>query len=235
MNDQLFQRVIRATARFDAFDLLTAVAALQLMPTNISRTVRLEVLAHAIATHAVDSSRAKASLDDLRRLCNEEPVASFEITRSEDPPEWHFVEPMGWRGNSFLVFPGIADDSAFSFRHLAQALNIPQEFYAHPALISDATRLIGAVLRLSTDVAQRSVLRRWTNPQMQSHDTIVPSSAQELDRLRQAVLFETTELDELLHGLGGANVLRPLTSAFGVNRPTYNRHDGALLTAPLVR
>src|SRR5262249_15629124 len=27
----------------------------------------------------------------------------------------------------------------------------------------------------------------------------------------------------------------PLTSAFGVNPPTYNRHDGALLTAPLVR
>lgn len=57
MNDQLFQRVIRATARFDAFDLLTAVAALQLMPTNISRTVRLELLAHAIATHTVDTSR----------------------------------------------------------------------------------------------------------------------------------------------------------------------------------
>ena len=116
MNVQLFQRVIRATAHFDAVDLLTAVAALQVMPANISRTVRLEVLAHAIATHSVDASRAKASLSDLRRLCNEEPVASFEITRSEDPPEWHVVEPMEWRGRSYLVLPGIADDSAFSLR-----------------------------------------------------------------------------------------------------------------------
>ena len=75
MNDLLFQRVVREASRFDALDLLTSVAALQVMPTNISRTVRLEVLAHAIATHAVDTSRAKASLDDLRQLCNDEPLA----------------------------------------------------------------------------------------------------------------------------------------------------------------
>ena len=81
MDDHLFQRVIEATSRFDALDLLTAVAALQLMPANISRTVRLDILAHAIATHAVRTDRAKASLDDLRRLCNEDPLASFAITR----------------------------------------------------------------------------------------------------------------------------------------------------------
>jgi hypothetical protein len=141
---------------------------------------------------------------------------------------------MGWRGRSFLVFPGIADDSAFSFRHFAQALDIPPEFYAHPAFVSDATRLIGAVLRLSTEVALRAGLRRWTNPRMESHDTIVPPP-QELDRLRHAVLLRKTELDELIQAQGGSNVLRPLTSAFGVNPPTYNRHDGALLAAPLVQ
>lgn len=235
MNDRLFQRVIRATALFDAFDLLTAVAALQVVPTNISRTVRLEVLAHAIVTRGVDSSRAKASRDDLRRLCNEEPVASFEVTRSEDPPEWHFVEPMAWRGRSFLVFPGIADDSAFSFRHLTQALNIPPEFHAHPAFISDASRLIGAVLRLSTEIALRAGLRRWTNPQMEGHDTVIPRSPQELNRLKRAVMFRKAELDNLLQAQGGSTITQPITSAFGVNPPTYNRHTGALLAAPLVQ
>ena len=42
MNDRLFQRVIETIARFDTVDLLTAVAALQVMPVNITRTVRLE-------------------------------------------------------------------------------------------------------------------------------------------------------------------------------------------------
>jgi hypothetical protein len=41
MNDRLFQRMIETIARFDTVDLLTAVAALQVMPVNISRTVRL--------------------------------------------------------------------------------------------------------------------------------------------------------------------------------------------------
>lgn len=210
MDDHLFQRVIEATSRFDALDLLTTVAALQVMPANISRTVRLDVLAHAIATHAVDTDRAKASLDDLQRLCNQEPLASFEIVRSEDPPEWHFTESMAWRGNSFVVFPGISDDSVFSFHHLAQALDIPPEFYAHPVFIGDASRLIGAVLRLSTEVARRAGLGRWTNPEMESHDTIVPASLEELNRLRHAVLFRKTELDELLRAQGGSSVLRSL-------------------------
>jgi hypothetical protein len=235
MNDRLFQRVIETIARFDTVDLLTAVAALQVMPVNISRTVRLEVLAHAIATQAVDPKGAKPSLDDLRRLCNNKPLGSFEITRSEDPPEWHFVEPMTWHGSSFLVFPGIADDSAFSFRHLAQALNVPPEFDPHPALISDANRLIGSVLRLSTEVARRAGLKRWTNPRMESHDTIVPSSPEELDRLKDAVSFRKPELDELLQAQGGSTGLQHLASAFGVNPPTYNRHNGALLAAPLVQ
>src|SRR5207244_10676613 len=102
MDDHLFQRVIEATSRFDALDLLTAVAALQMMPANISRTVRLDVLAHAIATHAVDTGRRKASLDDLQRLCNEEPLASFAITRSEDPPECHVTEPIAWHGTAIV-------------------------------------------------------------------------------------------------------------------------------------
>ena len=235
MNDHLFQRVIEATSPFDALDLLTSVAALQMMPANISRTVRLDVLAHAIATHAVQTDRAKASLDDLRRLCNEEPLASFAITRSEDPPEWHFTEPMEWRGASFVVFPGISDDSVFSFRHLVRALDIPPEFYAQPVFINDATRLISAVLRLSTEVARRSGLGRWTEPRLESNETIIPPSAEERDRLRLAVLFPQTELDELLQAQGGSNVLQPLISAFGVNPPTYNRHNGALLASPLVQ
>lgn len=235
MDDRLFQRVIETTARFDALDLLASIAALQLMPANISRTVRLEVLAHAIATHDVHTGRRKASLDDLRRLCNEEPLASFEIVRNEDPPESHFTEPMAWRGRSFVVFPGIADDSSFSFRHLARALHTPPEFHPQPGYISGAGHLIGAVLRLSTEIARRAGFERWTNPQMESHDTVVPGSAQELDRLKSAVVFRRDELDELLQTQGGAHVLEPLTCVFGVNPSTYNRHNGALLAAPLVR
>ena len=127
MNELLFQRIVETTSRFDALDLLSAVAALQLMPANVSRTVRLEVLAHAAATRDVDTDRTKASLENLRELCNEEPLASFEIVRNEDPPEWHFTEPLAWRGNSFVVFPGISDYRTFSFRHLAQAVDVPAD------------------------------------------------------------------------------------------------------------
>ena len=94
MNDRLFQRVIEAIARFDAIDLLTAVAALQMMPVNISRTVRLEVLAHAIATQAVDTDRAKPSLDDLRTLS-----IPRDLSRLRRSTDWTQSRLSGWLRN----------------------------------------------------------------------------------------------------------------------------------------
>lgn len=70
---------------------------------------------------------------------------------------------------------------------------------------------------------------------MEGHDTIVPPSPADLDYLRHVVLFRKTELDERLQAQGGSNVLQPLTSAFGATPATYNRHNGALLAAPLVQ
>ena len=104
MNDRLFQRVIgRRPIRCDRSS--DSCCRIAMMPINISRTVRLEVLAHAVATQAVDTDRAKR----LWRICGgcatNEPLASFEIIRSEDPPEWHFVEPIAWRRT---LFPGLS-------------------------------------------------------------------------------------------------------------------------------
>src|SRR5947207_4794909 len=97
MNDELFRNIIAAVRRFDALDLLASVAALQLIPANVSSTVRLEVLAHAIATHGVQRTAKKAAGGTLQRLTNTEPLADFAIVRREDPPEWHFTAPLVWR------------------------------------------------------------------------------------------------------------------------------------------
>lgn len=234
MSLMVFDRVVAATSSFDALDLLASVAALQLLPANVSRTVRLEVLAHAVASRAIAPGLARASLTDLSSLCNEHPLASFEIVRNEDPPESHFVEPMAWRSDPALVFPGISDDSTFTFRHLASALNAPLEFHRHPTLLAGAQRLIGAVLCLSTEVAHRARLKRWTPPEQIGRDTLVPASATELDQLKGAVSFLPAELDELLKRFGGAQVLEPILSRPGV-QAMRSRRCGPLFKGPVVQ
>lgn len=49
MSQEVFQRIVAAVSLFDALDLLASVAAVQLLLANASRTVRLEVLAYAVA------------------------------------------------------------------------------------------------------------------------------------------------------------------------------------------
>jgi hypothetical protein len=234
MNDELFRKIIAAVRRFDALDLLASVAALQLIPANVSSTVRLEVLAHAIATHHVQRTGKKAAGGTLQRLTNTEPLADFAIVRREDPPEWHFTAPLAWRGQPCIVFPGISDDALFTFHQLTRAVDIAPESHPYSEFLFEIHRTITAVLRLSSELARRAGMSRWTRAEFKGRHTTVPATP-ELDRLRRCVLFDRSELDQLLSDVGGSAVLASLTVECGSVGPSYDQHTGALLAKPIVR
>src|SRR5438067_7106814 len=198
MNDELFRKITAAVRPFDALDLLVSVAALQLIPGNLSSTVRLEVLAHAIATHQVQRTGKKATGGTLQRLTNTEPLADFAIVRREDPPEWHFTAPLVWRGQPCVVFPGISDDALFTFHQLTRAVDIAPELHPHSECLIEVHRTIAAVLRLSSELARRAGLSRWTRAEYRGRHTIVPAT-RELGRLQRCVLVDRALLEKRAH------------------------------------
>lgn len=105
MNDALFRQIIAAVRPFDALDLIASVAALQLIPTNVSSTVRLEVLAQVVASGTHRTGK-KVAGGTLQRLTNTPPLADFAIVHREDPPEWHFTARLVWQGEPAVVFSG---------------------------------------------------------------------------------------------------------------------------------
>lgn len=122
MNDRLFQRVIEATARFDALDLLTAVAALQMMPANISTT-------HAPETSTGFKARSRGPITTW-------PRGDFAVAGSETVSSHRVVTA----SPIFTIF------SALPF---SEALKHSRPSSATPSApaVSDSTRASAIALR----------------------------------------------------------------------------------------
>ena len=102
--------LIRLLSEDDLVDLAGKVAALQLMPENAARLVRLHVLAEMVAHLPRREGGRMTSRDRLRRLCNLPPLGKGELEAYEDPSEAPFTECITFIGGSYIVFPGIVEN-----------------------------------------------------------------------------------------------------------------------------
>jgi hypothetical protein len=222
--------------RFDSVDLLLSVAALQLLPENISRTIRLEALAHAIVSQAPSGQQLKqASVEELQELCSRNPVADFEVTKYEDPPETHFVEPLLWRNSGYLVFPGIADDASFVLLHLARAMDVLPEFFPNHRFLAESGATLTALLRIGNELAKGASLRRWTEPQPAPAGGVSVPSDDRLRQLKAVVSFTHERMAELLASCGGLESIEGLITDFGTAVASSEIRGGSLVARPIVR
>lgn len=106
---------------YDAADLLAAIGGLQLLPENADRAVRLEAFAHTAASLDYERDKPSISLHRLRQFANTEPLGKGLIAAQEDPCDNALTEAFTYHGGTFIVFPGIVDESTFILRHLAPA------------------------------------------------------------------------------------------------------------------
>src|SRR5438874_1961113 len=106
-----------------------------------------------------------------------------------------FTEAFMFHGGSFTVFPGIAEDSTFILRHLADALFLSSGPFPDKRFLGKARALLTAVLALSDELAHRAGLRRGEEPRTQQTDggLFVPGS-QYIPRYKQAASFDLSEL-----------------------------------------
>ena len=222
--------------QFDLVDLLRSVAALQLLPENISKTIRLETLAHAVVGQAPSVRHSKlASVEQLQELCNRGSVADFDVTKYEDPPEAHFVEPLLWRNCDYLVFPGIADDSSFILLHLARALDVLPEFFPGHRFLAESGAMLTAVLRLGNELARGASLRRWAEPRLGPREATVVPSGDRLRELKSIVSFTAEGIADLLAPCGGVESISRLITDFGTAVTSTKIRSSSLVARPIVR
>ena len=149
-----------ALAVFDPLDLAAKIAALQLVPENVDRLVRLYGAVGVAATIASSAGQPSISANKLRRFVNEPPLSDSAFATGEDPFNNPFAEVLTFHGGSYVVFPGVDDDACFVFRHLAKAVLNPKDPLSKPAFMEEVRAITAFVLILSDEIASRAGLDR---------------------------------------------------------------------------
>lgn len=94
-------KLVKTLSAFDPADLLTDVAGLQLMPENADRSVRIEFLAHVVAS--INSkgfgSKPKVNLKQLEKICKCDSPGIEQIVWMEDPFNNPFTEAFTFHGD----------------------------------------------------------------------------------------------------------------------------------------
>jgi hypothetical protein len=188
----------QALSRFEPADLLAAVAGLQLMPENADRTIRLEALAHTVASLEDDNTTPQVSPSLLGTICNSWPLDESAIASAEDPFENLFTESFTFYGGSYTVFPGINEEATYVLKHLSMGLFRHPDGFAPDHFQRDAAALIHGVLSLSDEIARRAELDRGVEPvSAPGGGVIVPDEAG-LIKLKGAATFSASELARVL-------------------------------------
>lgn len=147
-----------AVAVFDPLNLAAKAAALQLVPENADRLVRLYGAVGVAATVAPSAGQPSMSANKLRSFLNEPPLSDSAFASGEDPFNNPFAEVLTFHGGSYVVFPGVDDDACFVFRHLAKAVLNPKDPLSKPAFAEEARAICAFVLILSDEIASRAGL-----------------------------------------------------------------------------
>lgn len=237
MEHALLHNLVKDLGPYDRLDLLASAGALQLVPENADRTVRLEALAHAAASLSQEGSRPKISTGRLKAMCTGKPLGDGPIALSEDPFDNPFTESFTFSGGSFVVFPGTAEESTFILRHLSDAIFLQPEAFPHNAFLRQVHGVLGAVLLISNRIAERAGLSRGTEPASVEGGEVAIPQAQRFEQLKEAVRFHESELAALLAKQSISRVaLDDLCVDSGAVSPgQYTIENGPLFARPIVR
>lgn len=233
----LLAELAHALEAFDAADLAATVGALQLMPENAGRYLRLEAFAHTVATLEYQPGKPRISAGRLRGLSRMGILGSGPIADAEDPFDYPFTESFAFGDRGYIVFPGNTSESpTFVLRHIVQAL-LPDGRFSNTAFGQEARNLIHAALTVSDEVARRSGLERGMGPASEFRGSIIVPNASHLSRLKSAVFFQHQELSDLLAKRGlDITSLERLVLPFGsVTLDTYRLSDGPVVAHPILR
>jgi hypothetical protein len=218
----------------DGPSLVRSAAALQLLPENIERLVRLQRLAAVGAALPGRPDVPRLSPSRLRGLLKDPLISGPEVRSHEDPYDDLCTAEIPFHGGPHLVMQGLTSRAAHTASLLLRTIFAPVGDSLPPEYRKDANLLASVLLRLSHATCTRAGLRRGiAPPTVRKAEIFVPGETR-LNDLRQAVTFDIAALARLLPG-AAVPVVRGLSVAVGEHRlELASGSDDRLVVTPLL-
>jgi hypothetical protein len=219
---------------YSSFDLVAALAALQLLPENASALGRLEAAVTLAAGVPVDSSAPHISAGKLRNTLNGPPF-SAALQDEDSPFDELLTEPLAFHGGSYLVSPGLGRVEVYIVEHLLKAIFFTSPTFPDARFSSATKALCVAALRLSDHILREAGFERYAVGDSMLGAPIATGALHRLSTLKRLVEFSEHELDQLLRPRRAAS-LGPLIGELGqVEYPRDFEQGGPLQLHPVLR
>jgi len=218
----------------DGPSLVRAAAALQLLPENIQRLVRLQRLAAIGAALPARPEAPRMSPSRLRSLLKDPLVSGPNVRSGEDPYDDLYTAEVPFHGGPHLVAQGLTSRSAHTAGLLLRSIFAPVGDALPTEYREDANLLTLVLLRLSHTMCVAAGLRRGiAPPESKTGEVFVPGETR-LNQLRQAVTFDFAALAALLPG-AAIPVVRRLSVAVAEHPLKLDSgSDDGLIVTPLL-
>ncbi|MFE5175674.1 hypothetical protein [Streptomyces sp. NPDC056634] len=179
--------------------LVASAAALQLIPQNIPRLVRLQRLASIGACLPSRPDAPRLSPSKLRALLKDPLVSGSQIRAQEDLYDDLYTAEVSFHGGPCLVAQGLTSRCAHTLDLMLRTILGPDGQAGLPAQFVKATQLWAhTALRLSDATLCRAGLHRGIAPPQQHGDEVFVPGEKTLTALREAVRYRFTDLSHLL-------------------------------------
>ena len=156
MNEQdaaELQSLIEEISKYDVFDFISRVAALNLLIENQNKSILLDALIAGLLTDDADKYKGTAQMSSGKFRNIIARLEKFSLGRMLDPAENPFIERIRYYGN-YWIFPGIDFTPAYCFQGFLNVLCLGNMHF-DKKFVKKAHVLINFVLTLSNLIAER--------------------------------------------------------------------------------
>lgn len=221
-------------ADLDGPSLAVSAAALQLLPENVGRLVRLQRLAAIGAALPARDAAVPLSPSRLRAILKDDAVSGPSVRRGEDVYDDIYVaEVLSW-GGPRLVLQGLTSRSAHTAQLLLNAIfggageGLPQPYV-------DAARALGTGLMLLSDrICRQAGLRRGMAGLRPPPSSVFVPGQERLGDLRGILTMSRSDLGSWMPQEAAEALSRVSVEAGSHNLHLSNASDDSLILTPLL-
>lgn len=202
---------VEEAKKYDIFNLISRVSALNLFHQNQTKSVILDTYIEGVLCQTRDQFPSKYTISSgkFRKIINQ--ISDTSLKYSIDPPENMFVQNVMFYGN-YRVLNGIDQTPAYNLQHMisvlfAKGIEYPKEFL-------DATYiLVNGMLEISEKIVG-GILNTENNHDTDEEKGIMIPSAMELNKYTELVITNGADFRKLF--LNRIELLDLVTIEFGV-------------------
>ena len=152
VDDEKIAEIVGEIKKYDVYDFITRVAALNVFPSNQNKCIIFDTLINALLCEDIKSYSSQNIMTAKKFANIISSCSKLNIAKGIDPIEMPFIQRIHFYGNRW-VFSGINHSVALNLQNYLDVL-FKQDHNFHPEFVRKASLFFELMLSISTKIVE---------------------------------------------------------------------------------